>query len=57
MRMRYAGPLALVAGIAIGGAAVQTLHTQTKPKAYLVTEFEILDAAVFAEYTRRPRQR
>ncbi len=42
---------ALVAGIAIGGTVVETLHAQSKPKAYLVTESEILDAAVLAEYT------
>jgi len=50
MKMQFAVPFALVAGIGIGGAAVQTLHAQTKPKAYLVTESEILDAAVLAEY-------
>lgn len=51
MKMQYAVPLALVAGIGIGGAAVQTLLAQTKPKAYLITESEIVDAAVLAEYT------
>ena len=37
--------LALVAGVALGAAAVQGLHAQAKPKAYLVTESEILDQA------------
>ena len=50
MKTQFAVPFALVAGIRIGGLAVQTLHAQTKPKAYLVTESEILDAAVLAEY-------
>jgi hypothetical protein len=55
MKMQFAVPFALVAGIGIGGAAVQTLHAQTKPKAYLVTESEILDAAVLAEYAPKAR--
>ena len=50
MKTQFAVPFALVAGIEIGGLAVQTLHAQTKPKAYLVTKSEILDAAVLAEY-------
>jgi hypothetical protein len=33
--------LALVAGVALGAAAVQGLHAQAKPKAYLVTESEV----------------
>jgi uncharacterized protein (DUF1330 family) len=50
MNTRYSVPLAMLAGIAIGTAAVQTLHAQAKPKAYLVTESEILDQAALAEY-------
>src|SRR5262245_65882912 len=42
--------LALLTGIEIGAAAVHSLHAQAKPKAYLVTESEILDAAALAEY-------
>jgi hypothetical protein len=51
MNTRYSVPLAILAGIAIGAAAVQTLHAQVKPKAYLVTESEILDQAALAEYS------
>jgi uncharacterized protein (DUF1330 family) len=43
--------LAVVAGAAFGAAAVQGLHAQAKPKAYLVTESEVLDAAALASYT------
>ena len=50
MNTRYSVPLAMLAGIAIGAAAVQTLHAQAKPKAYLVTESEILDQAALADY-------
>src|SRR5260370_39790639 len=42
--------LALVAGVALGAAAVQGLHAQAKPKAYLVTESEIVDQAALDSY-------
>ena len=43
--------LTLVAGVALGAAAVQGLHAQAKPKAYLVTESEILDRAALESYS------
>jgi uncharacterized protein (DUF1330 family) len=42
--------IALVAGVALGAVAVQGLHAQAKPKAYVITELEPLDAAVIAAY-------
>jgi len=51
MKSNYKIAIALVAGVAIGGAAIQGLHAQAKPKAYLVTESEVLDAANLASYT------
>ena len=42
--------LTLIAGVALGAAAVQGLHAQAKPKAYLVTESEILDQAALDSY-------
>jgi uncharacterized protein (DUF1330 family) len=42
--------IAVVAGAALGAAAVQGLHAQAKPKAYLVTEIEVLDAAAADAY-------
>jgi len=33
----------MIAGAALGGAAIQGLHAQAKPKAYLVTESEVID--------------
>jgi uncharacterized protein (DUF1330 family) len=36
--------MAILAGVAIGAMATQGLHAQAKPKAYLVTEIEVLDA-------------
>src|SRR6202521_4827334 len=40
--------LAIVAGAALGAAAMQALHAQAKPKAYTVSELETLDAAAEA---------
>jgi len=36
----------------IGGAVVQTLHAQAKPKAYSVIELEPLDSASIPSYVR-----
>ncbi len=43
--------LSVVAGAALGAAAIQELHAQAKPKAYSVTELEVLDAAAQKAYT------
>jgi uncharacterized protein (DUF1330 family) len=43
--------LAVFAGAALGAAAVQSLHAQAKPKAYIVSESEIIDAAAAAAYS------
>jgi uncharacterized protein (DUF1330 family) len=51
MKTNYKVAIALVAGVAIGGAAIQGLHAQAKPKAYVVTESEVLDAAAAAAYS------
>ena len=50
MRTQVTVALAMLSGIAIGGAAIQSLHAQAKPKAYSVTELEVLDAAAAAAY-------
>jgi hypothetical protein len=51
MNTHYTVALAMFAGIAIGAVAVQGLHAQSKPKAYTVTEIEVIDAAAQAAYT------
>jgi uncharacterized protein (DUF1330 family) len=51
MNAKYTVVLALLTGVGIGAAAVQGLHAQAKPKAYSVTETEVLDAAAQAAYT------
>jgi uncharacterized protein (DUF1330 family) len=41
MKMHYAVVLSLLAGAAVGAAAIQTLHAQAKPPVYYVAEIEI----------------
>ena len=50
MKTKYTVTLSVLAGIAVGAAAVQGLHAQAKPKAYLISETEALDAAAVAAY-------
>ena len=46
--------LAALVGATVGGAAIHGLHAQAKPKAYIVTESEIIDAAAAAAYGPQP---
>jgi hypothetical protein len=43
MKTRYTVVLSMIAGAALGGAAIRSLDAQAKPKAYQVTELEIID--------------
>ena len=45
--------LAALVGATVGGAAIHGLHAQAKPKAYIVTESEIVDAAAARAYGPR----
>ena len=51
MKTRYTVALSMLAGVAIGAMAVQGLQAQGKPKAYSVSETELIDAAAQAAYT------
>jgi uncharacterized protein (DUF1330 family) len=51
MKTRYTVVLSMIAGAALGGAAIQGLHAQAKPKAYIITDIELLDAAANAAFT------
>ena len=51
MKTRYTVALSMLAGIAIGAVAIQGLHAQAKPKAFVITETEVLDAAALAAYS------
>jgi hypothetical protein len=46
MKTRYTVALSMLAGAALGAAAIQGLHAQAKPPVYLVTEITVtnLDA-------------
>ena len=50
MKTRYTIALSVVAGAALGAAALQGLHAQAKPKAYTVSESETLDATAVAPF-------
>jgi uncharacterized protein (DUF1330 family) len=43
MKTHFKVAIALVTGAAIGGAAIQGLHAQSTPKAYVVTEIEVIN--------------
>jgi len=51
MKTRYAVALSMLAGIVTGAVAIQGLHAQAKPKAYVISETEVLDASAQAAYT------
>ena len=53
MKTYYTVALSMFAGVALGGAAIQGLHAQAKPKAYTVTELETLDAKAAADVAAR----
>ena len=50
MKANFKIAIALVAGAAIGGAAIQGLHAQATPKAYVVTEVEVINQAAQEAY-------
>jgi uncharacterized protein (DUF1330 family) len=56
MNSKYNIALSLLAGAALGAAAVQVLHAEAKPKAYLVTETELLDSTALATYLPKVRE-
>ncbi len=43
MKTKYTVALSVLAGVAIGAAAIQTLHAQAKPPVYMVAINEITD--------------
>ncbi|WP_407180307.1 DUF1330 domain-containing protein [Bradyrhizobium sp. STM 3562] len=57
MKSNFGIAMAMLAGIAIGAVAVQGLHAQgAKPKAYSVSESEVLDASALAAYLPAARK-
>jgi uncharacterized protein (DUF1330 family) len=52
MKARTAIGLGMLAGFALGGVSIHTLHAQAKPPAYLVVEIDPINAEQFArEYS------
>lgn len=49
MKSSYKVAIALVAGAAIGGAAVQGLHAQAKPPAFAVAEIDVTNQDGFVK--------
>ena len=43
MKTKHTVAVSMLAGIAVGAVAVQGLHAQSTPKAYVITEIEILN--------------
>ena len=55
MKTRYTVALAMLAGVGVGGAAIQGLHAQAKPPVYFVIEInKITDAEGFKAVTQIP---
>jgi uncharacterized protein (DUF1330 family) len=55
MKTRYTVVVSMIAGAALAGAAIQGLHAQAKPKAYQVTELEIIDDAAWQDFVKAVR--
>ena len=47
MKANFKVAIALVAGAAIGGAAIQGLHAQAKPPVYTVSEIDVTNVAAY----------
>ena len=50
MKTRYTVALSMIAGAALGGAAIQGLHAQAKLKAYSVSELDVFNAEAQTAY-------
>jgi len=49
MKTNYKVAIALVAGAAIGGVAIQGLHAQAKPPVYVVSEITVTNVDAYAK--------
>lgn len=57
MKAKHAVALSIVAGIAIGGAAIQTLHAQAKPPVYMIAINEVSNQEGYAKEYLPPAQK
>jgi uncharacterized protein (DUF1330 family) len=49
MKTHYTVALAMLAGAALGAAAIQGLHAQAKPPVYLVTEIDVTNPEAYGK--------
>jgi uncharacterized protein (DUF1330 family) len=49
MKTRYTVALSMIAGAALGGAAIQGLHAQAKPPVYYVAEIDVTNPDAYAK--------
>jgi uncharacterized protein (DUF1330 family) len=49
MKTHYTVALSMLAGAALGGAAIQGLHAQAKPPVYLVTEVDVTNPEAYGK--------
>jgi uncharacterized protein (DUF1330 family) len=56
MKTRYTVALSMIAGVALGGAAIQGLHAQAKLKAYSVAELEVVNPEAQKAYLPAARK-
>jgi uncharacterized protein (DUF1330 family) len=47
MKTHYTVAVSLLAGLAVGAAAMQALHAQAKPPAYVVAEIDVINSAPY----------
>jgi uncharacterized protein (DUF1330 family) len=47
MKTRYTVALSVLVGVAVGAAAVHTLHAQAKPPAYVIAEIDVTNVGPY----------
>jgi len=55
MKTRYTVVLSMIAGAAVGAAAIQSLHAQGGKKVYFISQSEVLDRAATDEWNKTIR--
>ncbi len=57
MKTRHIVALSMMAGVAIGGAAIQTLHAQAKPPVYMIAINEVSNQEGYTKEYLPPAQK
>jgi uncharacterized protein (DUF1330 family) len=57
MKTRFSMAISMLAGVALGGAAVQALHAQAKPPVYMIAINEVSDPNGYAKDYVPPAQK